>query len=146
MLHFALQKNNQYSFENCWVTTENNKIIAAINLYNGADLMKLRAPILAFIENQFSRIILPEDETQAGETYIDTIGVMPQFRGKGVGSRLLQFMINEYVEKRNLTLGLLVEEENTQAKKLYLKLGFKAVGKKTLMGKKMEHLQKLPMK
>jgi ribosomal protein S18 acetylase RimI-like enzyme len=145
MLHFALQKNNQYSFENCWVATENNKVVAAINLYNGADLSKLRTPVLAYIETQFCRLIMPENETQAGEMYIDTFGVLPEQRGKGVGTCLLQFMINEYVEKCNLTLGLLVEEDKALAKKLYMKLGFKAVGKKTLMGKKMAHLQRPPI-
>jgi len=54
---------------------------------------------------------------------------------------MLRFLINEYVNNRNKTLGLLVDKDNPQAKKLYLRLGFVPVGEKTLAGKSMEHLQ-----
>ena len=42
------------------------------------------------------------------------------------------------------TLGLLVDEANPLAEKLYLKLGFEFVGHKELVGKKMKHLQRKP--
>jgi ribosomal protein S18 acetylase RimI-like enzyme len=54
---------------------------------------------------------------------------------------MFQFLIDEYVHKRDKTLGLLVDKDNPDAKKLYLKLGFEIVGEKTLVGKNMEHLQ-----
>jgi ribosomal protein S18 acetylase RimI-like enzyme len=141
MQYFAGRPNNQYSYENCWVAIEKGRIVAVVNIYNGADLQKLRTPVLDYIEKQYNRKLVPEDETQAGEYYIDTLGVFPEYQGKGVGTILLNFLKNEYAEKRSEMLGLLVDENNPLAKKLYLKLGFKLVDKKTLMGKKMEHLQ-----
>jgi hypothetical protein len=45
------------------------------------------------------------------------------------------------VSKQHQTLGLLVEEGNLNAKRLYLKLGFQSAGKKVVFGKHMEHLQ-----
>ncbi|MDO6674885.1 GNAT family N-acetyltransferase [Tenacibaculum sp. 1_MG-2023] len=144
-LHFLesliIQKNNQYSYENCWIIEDNNKVIAATNIYNGADLEKLRAPVASVIKTMFNQTLVYEKETQPGEYYIDCIGVNPSFQGKGVGSKILQFLIDEYVHKKNETLGLLVDKDNPNAKKLYLKLGFKVVGKKTLVDKEMEHLQ-----
>jgi len=89
----------------------------------------------------FNRSFNPEEETQAGEYYIDCVAVNPTRQGSGVGSKILQFLINEYVYERNEKLGLLVDKENPDARKLYLKLGFEMVGEKTLAGKKMEHLQ-----
>jgi ribosomal protein S18 acetylase RimI-like enzyme len=76
-----------------------------------------------------------------GEFYIDSLGVAANQQGKGIGSKLLLFLIDEYVTINQKTLGLLVDEENPAAKKLYLKLGFKTVGKKTLVGKNLEQLQ-----
>jgi len=135
------EKNNQYSYENCWVVDTEGKIVAAAIVYDGAKLKELREPVGKKIKLMFHRDFNPEDETQEGEYYIDSLGVDPNQQGKGIGSLILQFLINEYVHKRNETLGLLVDKDNTNAKKLYLKLGFREVGVKTLAQKNMEHLQ-----
>ncbi len=141
LLHFIQKENNQYSYQNCFVVEEKNQIIAAVNLYNGAKLHKLRAPIIKHIQTHLNINFNPEDETQSGEFYIDSLGVAHNQQGKGIGSKLLLFLIDQYVIQNKETLGLLVDEENPEAKKLYLKLGFKTVGKKVLVGKRMEHLQ-----
>ncbi|MDD4149056.1 MAG: N-acetyltransferase [Bacteroidales bacterium] len=135
------KKANQYSYENCWVVESKEGIIAAVSIYDGAKLQELRAPVVAMIKSMFNRDFLPEDETQADEFYIDCVGVKPDQQGKGIGSKILQFLIDDYVNKRNKTLGLLVDKNNPFAKRLYLKLGFEVIGEKTLSGKRMEHLQ-----
>ena len=141
MLHFVGRENNQYSYQNCWVVEDNMKVVAAINLYNGALLSELRQPVIEHLRSKFNNDFSPEDETQAGEYYIDSLGVNPNQQAKGIGTKLLQFVIDEYVNKRSQTLGLLVDEINPNAKKLYLKLGFKSAGARILFGKNMEHLQ-----
>jgi ribosomal protein S18 acetylase RimI-like enzyme len=141
LLHFVEQENNQYSYQNCLVVEENKQIIAAVNLYDGAKLNEWRAPIIQYIQTHFNANFDPEDETESGEFYIDTLGVNPNQQGKGIGSKLLLFLINQYVTQNQQTLGLLVDEKNPNAKKLYLKLGFKVVGEKILVEKKLEHLQ-----
>jgi ribosomal protein S18 acetylase RimI-like enzyme len=141
MLHFVKKGNNQYSYENCWVAEDDMKVVAAVNLYSGAQLTELRQPVIEYLRSSFNRDFNPEDETQAGEYYIDSLGVDPNQQSQGIGTKLLQFVIDEYVNKHNQTLGLLVDETNPNAKRLYLKLGFKSMGKKVLFGKNMEHLQ-----
>jgi GNAT superfamily N-acetyltransferase len=123
------------------VVEDNKEVVAAVNLYDGAGLNELRQPVMEYIRSKFSRDFTLEDETQAGEYYIDSLGVDPNQQNKGIGTRLLQFVIDEYVDKHSHTLGLLVDESNPNAKRLYLKLGFKSAGKKVLFGKNMEHLQ-----
>lgn len=144
MLYFVEKENNQYSYQNCWVAEVNKVVVAAVNLYDGAKLTELRQPVVEYIRNLHNNDFKPEDETGPGEHYIDTLGVSPDQRGKGIGSKMLQFLINEYVSKQGNTLGLLVDEENPDAKRLYLKLGFENAGKKTIFGKNMEHLQIKP--
>lgn len=141
MQHLTGTENNQYSYQNCWVVEEEGEVIAAVTLYDGGQLEVLRAPVAQYIEQEYNRPFNPENETQAGEFYVDSFGVDPGQQGKGIGSALLQFLIDEYVHKNGQKLGLLVDKENPGAKKLYLKLGFQVVGEKTLVEKQMEHLQ-----
>ena len=144
MLHFVQLPNNQYSYQNCRVAEIDGEIVGAVNLYDGARLHELRQPVYAYIKSEFGQELKPEDETQAGEFYIDSIGVNTRQRGKGIGSMILQYLIEEYINKQRETLGLLVDGENPNARRLYLKMGFKTVGQKLIFGKSMEHLQLNP--
>lgn len=144
LLHFVKSENNQYSYQNCFVAEEDHQVIAAINIYDGGKLEQLRTPISHYIKTNFLKDFNPEDETQAGEYYIDSFGVNPDYQGKGIGAKMLQHVIITYVHQNKLTLGLLVDEDNPNAKKLYLKLGFEPVGEKVLVGKRMLHLQVKP--
>lgn len=135
------KKATQYSYENCWVMESKEGIVAVANVYNGARLLELRLPVADMIKSVYNRPFNPEDETQAGEFYIDCLGVGPDWQGKGLGTKMLRFLIEKYVHERKEILGLLVDKENPNAKRLYLKLGFEIVGEKVLVGKKMEHLQ-----
>ncbi|MEZ7514661.1 GNAT family N-acetyltransferase [Flavobacterium frigidarium] len=141
LLHFVAQEDNQYSYQNCWVVSNENQIIGAINIYNGANLHTLRMPIINYLKTNFNREIIIDDETQAGEYYIDTLGIKTNQQGKGIGFMLLQFIIDKFVHKQNQTLGLLVEKENRAAQRLYKKLGFIYQSDKNLVGKQLEHMQ-----
>ncbi len=133
--------NNQYSYENCYVVESKSKIVAAAVVYKGDDLHKLRKPVATRIKDMFGKEFFPEDEAEDGEFYIDSVGVDEAIQGKGIGSKLFKFLIDEYVHRRNETLGLLVDKNNPNAKMLYLNIGFKPVGEKSIGGKFLEHLQ-----
>jgi ribosomal protein S18 acetylase RimI-like enzyme len=141
MTYFVERENNQYSHQNCWVVEGNHGVVAAVNVYDGGLLRELRHPVIEHLRSRFGRDFNHGDETQPGEYYIDALGVNSDQQNRGVGTNLLRFLINEYVNRQNKTLGLLVDEGNPNAKRLYLKLGFKSVGRKVLFGKTLEHLQ-----
>src|SRR5690606_34922964 len=107
----------------------------------GSKLDQLRQPVLDLIKQRYNRILLPEKETGKGEFYIDTLSVDTAHQGKGLGTKLLHYLINEMVQKEGKTIGLLVDLKNPRAKKLYTKTGFKVVGQKALLGHQHEHLQ-----
>lgn len=138
------QRQNQYSYENCWVAETKEGIIAVACLYDGSRLQELRKPVAHYIKEHFAQEFNPEDETQAGEVYIDSVGVHPNQQGKGIGSKIFAFLIDQYVIKQKQILGLLVDYDNPKAEKLYLKLGFEIIGEKTLVGKRLKHLQYRP--
>lgn len=139
--YFVAKENNQYSYTNCIVAESDNEIVGALNIYDGAQLETLRKPIAQYIQKNFGLDFNPENETQAGEYYIDTFGVSAKHQGKGIGTKLLKFIIETYVNNNKKTIGLLVGEDNPNAEKLYLSLGFEFVGNKILAKKRMKHLQ-----
>lgn len=141
--YFVEKENNQYSYKNCFVAESERGIEGTINIYEGAKLDILRRPITQYIKQHFNLNFSPERETQKGEYYIDSFGVDPESQGRGIGTKMLEFVINRYDQQ---TLGLLVDEDNPNAEKLYLNLGFELVGTKVLTGKKMKHLQRKPIK
>jgi len=141
LFRFVKRKSNQYSYQNCFVAEDENELIGAVLVYDGARLQDLRKPVLEYIHQHFDSNLQVEDETHSGESYIDSLGVSPAHQGKGIGSQLLQFVINEKVKTGGGTIGLLVDKTNPGAKRLYLNLGFVPVGEKTLLGISLEHLQ-----
>ena len=141
LAHFIAKENNQYSYENIFVVEDDGKVIGQISMYDGAKLQELRQPIWNKIKAERHVDYWAEDETQAGEIYIDTFAVSPLAQGKGIGKQLLQYAIDEIVHKQQKTLGLLVDKDNPDAKRLYERIGFSVVNEIFIFGKTMEHMQ-----
>lgn len=144
LLHFVEKEDNQYSYKNCTVAELENKVVGSINIYDGGRFEVLIKPIAVYLKENFSIDLKLEKETEQGEYYIDTIGVSPNYQGQGIGSKLLKFIIEKYTERNQYTIGLLVDEDNPNAEKLYLSLGFQFVERKVLVGKRMKHYQIRP--
>lgn len=139
---FFQQTHNQYSYQNTLIYQIDQQVAGTLTAYDGATLSELRQPFLSYIEQKYQVIDFhPEDETEAGEFYIDTIGVSPSFQGKGIGSKLIEACIEKAAGLAHKRVGLLVDLENPKAKKLYVRLGFQSKGIKEFMGGKYEHMQ-----
>ena len=82
------------------------------------------------------------DETGRGEYYLDSIGVLPEFRGLGVGRALVEAFCNKVFAEGHERVGLMVDYDNPQAEKLYISLGFERVGTRLLFKHNMWHLQR----
>ena len=135
------REGNQYSYTNSFVAQENGNVIGQISLYPGEQLASLRQPVLDLIKTEYNLDYFPEDETEAGEIYLDTIAVNPNIQGRGIGKQLIQHIIEEYVTKNQQIVGLLVDKDNPNAKRLYERIGFQKVKDKIVFGKEMEHMQ-----
>ena len=62
--------------------------------------------------------------------HITNIAVKKIYRNKGIGDKLLKKLMQITKEKSKETITLEVNEQNTIAQKLYLKNGFKIMGKR----------------
>ncbi len=63
----------------------------------------------------------------AGEGYVTNIAVLPEFRRKGIGNKLLKYVINDCKSELEF-ISLEVRASNSAAISLYEKLGFCRVG------------------
>ena len=62
------------------------------------------------------------------EVHLITIGVHPDFRKRGVGTQLIDFMLGEARKNRVETVSLDVRPSNAAGLKLYEKFGFRQAG------------------
>lgn len=140
-LELAAREKAQYSYHNTLIAEVDGVAAGAIVGYDGAQLKELREPIFELLERHLDSPPKIEDETEAGEFYLDSLGVLPRFRGLGVGRRLLTTMRDKAFAAGHERVGLLVDFDNPRAEQLYTSLGFQRVGEKRFLGHRMWHLQ-----
>lgn len=133
-----------YSYENTLVAvimdenSKTEKVIGALCGYDGADYIKLKQPILDIIGHysDFARTI----ETEAGEFYIDSVGVDPEYRGIGIATLLFDALISKAAVLGHKKVGLIVDIDKPLAEKLYRRLGFEHIGFRSFFGHQMKHM------
>lgn|GEM_PF-3673546 len=59
--------------------------------------------------------------------YIGTVGVLPQYRGRGIGESLVRLTLQHIARQGIERATLLVEDQNTNARRLYERMGWRAV-------------------
>ena len=136
----ARMEDSQYSYRNTIVAEVNGVSAGAAVAYDGADLYRLRDVTLKHIFNHTGKLHNIEDETDASEVYLDSIAVLPEYRGFGIGKQLLLALKEIAHEKYGKDLGLLVDFENPDAERLYKSVGFERMNVKDFLGHKMWHL------
>lgn len=134
------QPANQYSYENTLVFEDAGKILGSLTAYDGARLVELRKPFLAIINEANPAGNAPDAETQSGEFYLDSISVNPNAQGKGIGKQLVKAGIAWGQRLGHQHIGLLVEQHNERALKLYQHLGFVIQNEKEFMGGLYQHM------
>lgn len=137
----AEMENSQYSYKNTLVAEVCGEPVGAVVGYDGAKLHELRLSLLKLYRERVGKNLEIEDETSAGEFYVDSISVLPEFRGRGIGEQLLKSMIEKATEEGHSCIGLLVDFDNPKAEKLYRKIGFHRKNETMFLGHKMWHLQ-----
>ena len=138
--YFFRLPDNQYSYQHTFVY-DDGEIAGSITGYDGALLKKYRETFASYLEHQHYRFKADlEAETQVGEFYIDTVSVLPEKQGLGIGKQLIQTICQHAKALGHTRIALLVDPKNPDAKRLYEKLGFHTADLKQLAGKAYEHM------
>ena len=127
-----------YSFENTLVAEVDGKVVGAMCAYDGADYQRLKQPLVNTLgpDCGFAKM----KETEAGEFYLDSVGVHEEYRGRGIASRLFAAQIERARTLGHKVAGLIVDEDKPQAEALYARLGFIHLDKKDFFGHQMKHM------
>ena len=139
----ARREATQYSWQYALVAEVDGAAAGAIVGYDGAHLGELREGTFAVLRERLGRVPSISDETEAGEYYLDSVGVLPEFRGRGVGQALIAAFCDRAFARGYERVGLIVDYDNPNAERLYTSLGFARVGTKLFFGHKMWHLQRV---
>ena len=132
---------SQYGYNNTLVAEVDGKTVGAAIGYDGAELHSLRMATLEVIYKHTERQLSIEDETDETEFYLDSIAVLPEYRGRGIAAQLILALKEKALNEYHKPIGLLVDFENPKAERLYKSLGFERVNVKDFLGHKMWHLQ-----
>ena len=138
----ARREATQYSWQNALVAELNGVVAGAVVGYDGAQLYTLREGTFATINEFVERTQTIVDETSAGEYYLDSVGVLPQYRGMGVGRALVSAFCDKAFAEGHQRVGLIVDFENPDAERLYTSLGFSRIGTRPFFTHQMWHLQR----
>ena len=90
------REDSQYSYRNTLVAMDGHMVVGIAVSYDGGRLHELRQ---AFIEAAKEHLGKDhsgmDDETQAGELYLDSLAVLPDYRRQGIAKELLSRVVDE---------------------------------------------------
>lgn len=138
---FFKRDDNQYSYVNTLVYENENGLVGSVTGYDGKLLQELREPVLNELRKRDPGFT-PNDETEAGEYYLDCVNVKEDEQGKGIGKILINAFCELGFNLGHKRIGLIVDIENPDARKLYEKLGFYEAGTRDFMGHQYFHMVK----
>jgi DNA-3-methyladenine glycosylase I len=134
----ASNEETIYSYENTLVAEIEGKVVGAICAYDGADYIRLKQPIVDSLgpDSGFAEV----KDTEEGEFYLDSIGVLSEYRGQGIASRLFEAQCERAASLGHKKAGLIVDVDKPQAEALYKRLGFVYLDDRDFFGHTMKHM------
>lgn len=142
MTRLVEMDHSQYSYRNTLAAHVDGELAGILVGYDGGQLHQLRK---AFIEEALQTFGIDysgmDDETSAGEYYLDSLCVASKFRGRGIATQLLKAGIERGRQLNLPATGLLVDAGNPRAEQLYLRVGFEVVDTATWGSHPMHQMQ-----
>ncbi|WP_434384266.1 GNAT family N-acetyltransferase [Melittangium boletus] len=139
---FFTQRGNRVSHEHVSVLEEDGRVVGFLSAYHGADIPRLDQP---FIDRLLARGQDPSGvvpEARADEYYLDSLAVDARYQGRGLGSFLLDAFERKARALGHPKLLLLVDQENTKARRLYERRDYRADGALVLGGHVFDRMVK----
>lgn len=125
LIKVCSKEDTLYSWKNTTVATFCGKTAGAIVSYDGGSYKETAERTFALMAKLLNtEKPEPGSETGAGEYYLDSLVVHPEFRGHNIGSILMQNALDEAEALGYEKVTLLVDEKKPHLHKLYKKLGF----------------------
>ena len=141
MTKLVEQDDSQYSYMNTYVACDGNKIVGISVSYDGGKLHTLRRIFLKLSKEYIGKDNSGmDDETQAGELYLDSLAVLPEYRRQGIARQLIMATKKRADELNLPCVGLLVDKANPVGEAFYESVGFHYSNDSHWGGHEMKHL------
>jgi len=145
---FFRRKDNRVSYQNTLVMEDlenvverSREVVGVALIYDGSIARALDGPLekAAVQTSGLSDYRIPT-EAELSEFYLDTISVDPKCQGRGFGRDLIEASCEQARRLGRDRIGLLVDIENSGAKRLYERLDFRTKGRKQIAGYEYFHM------
>lgn len=114
-----------YSYCNTRIAEIGGNRVGALVAYDGARYAALRAKTFGLVQ-QSSGMDLSKNamETGAGEFYLDSMAILPDYRGIGIGKMLMRDRVEWASQNGFKAVTLLVDKDKPRLQSYYESLGF----------------------
>ena len=141
MTSLVEREDSQYSYVNTYVACDGSRTVGVAVSYDGGKLHELRRVFLELSRECIGKDNSGmDDETQAGELYLDSLAVLPEYRRLGIAKRLIAATKNRAVALGLPCVGLLVDKANPGGEAFYASMGFQYSNDSHWGGHAMKHL------
>lgn len=130
------EDDSLYSWKNSRIAEVNGMAVGCIISYKGDDYWDMRVRTWPRFWNNFDPEYLKTVDVEArpDEFYIDSVAVIPEFRGYGIGVALLEDSVRRGRKSDCKNVTLLVEKSKIRLKTFYEKVGFIEFGEMEFFG------------
>lgn len=137
------REDTLYSWRNATIALCDGVPAGLMIAYDGARYRQMRditfPMIRMYVGDDYHSM---DDEACAGEFYLDSLAVLPEFQRRGIASALIQEMFRLQEEAGIPLATIAVDPENDTAYSLYLKNGFSKNGRITVFGTTYDRLER----
>lgn len=119
-----------YSWKNALIAEEDGKPIGCIISYPGDKYLQFREYTWPKLWTDIDPDLMKNmpHETEPGEYYLDSMAILPEYRGSAIGKKLMLAAIEQGKELGYDKFALIVDVDKPNLHDYYCQLGFKGVG------------------
>jgi len=125
LIEICRMDDTLYSYVNTRIAEMDGDRVGALVAYDGAHYAKMRAKTFGLVKQTLG-IDLSHNalETGPGEFYLDSMAILPEYRGFGIGQKLMLDRM-EWAKRNGFdAVTLLVDKDKPRLQDYYEELGF----------------------
>lgn len=143
LVDLCRMEDTLYSFRHTRIAEVDGIAVGALVAYDGTPYGEMRAKTFGLVQ-QTSGMDLNRNamETGPGEFYLDSMAILPGYRGHSIGKMLMRDQMEWAFEQGFKSVTLLVDKDKPRLQAYYESLGFVPVGEMFVFGAWYDKLEK----
>ncbi|MFI5324286.1 MAG: GNAT family N-acetyltransferase [Thermodesulfobacteriota bacterium] len=128
------REDNHFSYKNCVIAESGGEVAGMIAAF------PMIEPDQNVLHTEMDPVLIPYSKLeQYNSYYIAGMAVNPEYRGKGIGTKLLNISAEKSTSLDLPQLSLIVFEQNEGAKRLYERHGFYEINREMVVPHELIH-------